>query len=422
MSFRSAIQVIVLFFIAAQFISCAGYNAKSYNQVTMNMINQYRSGQFKLAYQSANGLVQSSSPSTDQDQDYRLTLLERGKIALANGDYDNAIKDLQEAEKRLLQIEGTISLSEEAGSLFTNDLGKEYEAEAYEKIMISPYLALAYLGKNDFAGARVERNRTINKINQYIEREKKTELENPFARYISALIYEMEDKNQDAKIEYRKIAKNNRQLSSYMNQEIKKLNQRTTTDLVIITDVGLAPTKYEQKFGPVHVSVQGTVVSLAFAYAKVRPLPSSINSVELYMNNTLKGKTRLLYNLEKTVLEQHKKIEERQLNSIKKRVLLRLTAQIGLQVAGKKTKGIAGGLMQLGGALFGGISSHMERADLRRWSTLPKQIQFTRIRNLTPGEQTIQLGINGNRAKLSQARKINLVKNKINILYLVAPQ
>jgi hypothetical protein len=117
----------------------------------------------------------------------------------------------------------------------------------HETLMISPYLVLAYLNKGDLDGARIERNRTISKIHQYIEaKPERAYLENPFARLLSAVIYEMEGKYDDAKIEYRKMK---------LDYEIKHLDERKgdAADLVILIDVGTGPQKYEVKYGPVTV-------------------------------------------------------------------------------------------------------------------------------------------------------------------------
>jgi len=56
--------------------------------------------------------------SKNYPQDTFIALLERGKIALDAKQYKTAINDLSQAEKRFLDIEGTISLSEETSSLF----------------------------------------------------------------------------------------------------------------------------------------------------------------------------------------------------------------------------------------------------------------------------------------------------------------
>jgi len=133
------------------------------------VINQLMRGDFVSALALADQRCRQAQAPKGPKQDSYLTLLERGKIALAAGSYDQSIADLEEAERRFLQIEGTIPIIETFGSLLLDDTTAEYEPEIHEKLMISPYLLLAYLAKGDFDGARVERNRIITKIHQYIE-------------------------------------------------------------------------------------------------------------------------------------------------------------------------------------------------------------------------------------------------------------
>ncbi len=203
------ILISILLVIGVFFTSC-GKNAKTYNDQMDPTLANYSVEEYQAALELIDALFKSTENTNKGEKNQYLLLLEKGKIALANGDYDTAIECFQEAESRFLLIEGTVSVPEGLGTLLSDDTNSEYEAEVHEKMLISPYLVLAYLGKGDFDGARIERNRTITKIHQYIEQNPELEyLENPFARYISALIYEMEDKTDDARIAYQKLGMEN---------------------------------------------------------------------------------------------------------------------------------------------------------------------------------------------------------------------
>ncbi len=394
--------------------TCAGFRAKPYNQSTRGMLQNYRNGQFALAYTRADSLVKYSGRR--QKQDYYLTLLERGKVALANGNYDQAIRDIQIAEKHFLKIEGQISIGEEVGSLFSNERGKLYEVDPHEMLLISPYLALAYLAKGDFTGARVERNRTINKINQYIERSRKRRyLENPFSRYVSALIYEMEGKGDDARIEYRKMAKYSKYLK-HMKQAAKKVGKKST-DLVVLVDAGVAPRKYEIKYGPTTMRIGKQIHTIAFAYAGMRVSSSRIRNCRVYVDKKKMGKTRLLYNLERTVMIRHNKTKSKRVGNLLKRVIAKVAISAGLQAAGRKAKGTGGAILKIGGVLFGAVSSFMEKADLRQWSTLPKNIQYIRIPNLKPGNHLIKIRHGAG----VQEKRVVIKKDTVTIAYFVSP-
>jgi len=328
-------------------------------------------GDYESAFRHADFLYRRTEQKDGPKQNKYLSLLERGKIALMAGQYDRATADLQEAERRFLTIEGTISIVEGFGSLLLDDTVMEYEAEMHEKLMISPYLVLAYLGQGNFDGAKVERNRTINKIHQYIDEkpQERAYLENPFARYLSALIYEMEEKTDDAKIEYRKLK---------LEREVERLENKKskTTDLVIFIETGHAPQKYEKRWGPQQIPTPQGTITLGFTYAGYAPLPSEVSTPTIYINDKLVGESELLYDLEKTILTQYEKNKA----SLESKLVARMTAKALTQMAAKMAakealKKIPFASMFADMAVDAAAKEWlaMEKADLRGWMTLPKK-------------------------------------------------
>ena len=383
--------------------------ANLYTDETRSFMQALRNDQVEAALEYADSFVAQTLTSGKTKQNKYLALLERGKIALAAGRYDQCIADLQEAEKRFLTIEGTISLTEGFGSILTDDTAQEYEAEMHEKIMISPYLVLAYLGKGDFAGAIVERNRTINKINQYVEvKEERGYLENPFARLLAAILYEIENKPDDAKIEYRKMK---------WEAESARLEQkRKSTDLVILIDTGLAPHKYQLKWGPVPVVAKDTTIQLGFAYASYAPTVSTVSRVAVSLNGNPAGAAGLLYDLENTVLAQYEKDKA----AIIAKLVSRLTAKAATQVSAHaaadrvaKDNPLAGFLLKALVNIGSAVWMAVEQADLRSWSTLPGKIYYLRINSLDPGEHRIVIDYGSG----VQEKTVKLEKDEIGIAY-----
>ncbi|HOG17987.1 MAG: hypothetical protein A4E73_02012 [Syntrophaceae bacterium PtaU1.Bin231] len=383
--------------------------ARLYTDETRSFLTALRDGRAESALEHADSFVQRTATSGKVRQNKYLALLERGKIALNAGRYDQCIADLQEAERRFLTIEGTISLAEGFGSILTDDAAREYEAEAIEKIMISPYLALAYLGKGDFAGALVERNRTINKINQYLEeREARGYLDNPFARLLSAVLYEMEGKPDDAGIEYRKMG---------WDAELARLEKReNSTDLVILIDTGLAPYKRQMKWGPLPVVAKDRVIHLGFAYAAYEPTPSAVSKCDISLDGNPLGAAGLLYDLGKAVLAQYEKDKP----AIIAKMVTRMTAKAAAQVSAHATADrVAEDNPQLASFLRmlanigGAVWIAVEQADLRNWSTLPGRIFYLRVSGLAPGEHRISIDYGCG----LQEKSVNLAKEKIGIAY-----
>ncbi len=391
-----------------QNIEPSGYTLE-YNPMIVNL----KKGDFAAAFAEADSLHRRYQHPDGVKQNKYLSLLERGRVALTAGMFEQAIADLQEAEKRFLTIEGTISLTEGFGSILTDDTAMEYEAEMHEKLMISPYLVMAYLNKGDFSGAVVERNRTITKINQYIE-EKPVErayLENPFARYLTALMYEMEDKKDDAKIEYKKLKK---------EQDIARLDGQTakTTDLVILVDVGLAPQKFQRKWGPAPIPGVGVV---GFAYAEYAPTPTAVTTADIHLNEKLIGSAELLYDLENTVLTQYEKNKP----DIQAKITARMTAKAATQFAAKmaakevlKNIPFASLFSDIAIDAAGAAWIAAEQADLRGWLSLPKQIRHLRINALEPGEYAIKIDYGCG----TETKNVRVEKDRINIAYFAYPK
>jgi hypothetical protein len=383
--------------------------ANLYTDETRSFLLALRNDNAQAALEYADSFVLQTLTSGKTKQNKYLALLERGKIALAAGRYDQCITDLQEAERRFLQIEGTISLTEGFGSILTDDTTQEYEAEMHEKIMISPYLALAYLGKGDFAAAIVERNRAINKITQYIEaKEERGYLENPFARLLAALLYEMENKPDDAKIEYRKMK---------WDAESARLEKKgKSTDLAILIDTGLAPHKYQVKWGPLPVVSKDTTIQLGFAYASYGPTASAVSQVEVSLDGNPAGAAGLLYDLENTVLTQYEKDKA----AIIAKLVTRMTAKAATQVSAHaaadrvgKDNPLAGFLLKSLVNIGSAVWMAVEQADLRSWSTLPGKIHYLRIKGLVPGEHKIKIDYGSG----VQEKTVKLEKDKIGIAY-----
>jgi len=377
------------------------------------ILSSLTKGEPEPAFAHADLIFKRSQAPDGAKQNRYLALLERGKLALAARKYDQCIADLQEAEKRFLTIEGTVSLAEGLGSLATDDTTQEYEPEMHEKLMISPYLVLAYLNKGDFDGARVERNRTIHKIHQYIEEKpERTYLENPFARLLSAIVYEMDGKHDDAKIEYRKMK---------LDNEIKRLDEKkqSATDLVILIDAGIGPQKYEVKWGPMTVPAGTQTITLGFTYAGYNPSSSDVQNCSVSLNGKPAGEASILYDLENTILAQYESNKEAVTGKIVARMTGKAASQVLAQYAAERLAGnipFAGLFMKTAITVASNQWISAEKADLRSWLTLPKQIQYLRLNNLEPGDHSVIINHKGR----SQEQKVKMEKGKIKVVHFLA--
>lgn len=421
---------LILFFLPYIFIfnGCASYTKKA-----SEIQRYYSAGNYQMAKQ-----ISDESVNSAKKRDKYLLLLERGKINLVAGDYTAAIKDFQEAEQNLLDIEGTFSVSEQTMSIILDDTVKTYEANAFEQTMLSPYLAISYLQNNDIEGAFVERNRTINKITEYIEKNNLEFFDNTFARCLSAVLYLSENKSDDVRIEFKKI--NQKTGLSEFSPDENRINELSKTNgLYLFIETGLSPIKIEKK----DTIPVGTIL-INVVYPIYQKRGTNINYNEVLIDDSPVGNSFILYNLEKMIMEYFEKVE---LPKIMARVTARATSKAAAQVAAQKMifgeeedkrnkqpndpQQIEEKAPQkddrynkqtdhtntdrtenqdntrkpkqdeLLGILFDAVAKALamaEKADTRSWQTLPSQIHFFSIANLSPGKHKLTIisrGFNG---------------------------
>ena len=378
-------------------VACATYTS------TMDLSRDlYYDGRYDDALVHLDKLVADAS-----DRDYYLLLLERGKVNLAAGKYDSAIVDLQEAERRFLEIESTISVAGAFKSIIINPTMGEYESEPHEKIMISSYLLLAYWLKGDRDGAFIERNRLVGRLKQHtdgLSDKDRASLDVPFARYLAAMLYEIEGRADDARIEYEAI---NRLMPGTAPETVDP-NLR---ELVVFAEIGRAPVKvsteirgYLQKDGPNIVgffnlpgatapqmfflpgfgdlSLDKPGVLFTFAFPRCVREPRTVDRGRLVIDGAEAGEMTVLDDLETTAYAVYEKELGATLIKAAFRTYLKTVAQTTLADA----DGAAGVTFDVIGKLFAAV----DRADTRSWQTLPAEIAFYRM-ECPPGRHTVQI-------------------------------
>ncbi|PKL14857.1 MAG: hypothetical protein CVV50_02180, partial [Spirochaetae bacterium HGW-Spirochaetae-6] len=256
----------------------------------------------------------------------------------------------------------------------------------------------------------------------YIEdKGKETEyLENPFARYLSAIIYENEAKFQDAVIEYRKIKSATPGLAAIMDQELNRLKKRPKlNDLVVFVDMGKSPQKAEVSHKGNGKNSKGLGVVVSIVYAQYKARPYAVKSCKVLVNGTETGQTIPLYHLGKTILDQYEKSKGKLIGKLIARAALKTAVQAGGQ-AMMKSDNTAVKVAGLAAAIFGAASAAVERADLRSWTTLPDQIHMQRSYGLAPGKQVVQLSYldaAGNEIGRSAEQEVMIPEGQIGVAY-----
>ncbi len=406
---------------------CATYSSKM--EVSRDF---YYAGEYENALSSIDGLIKKSA-----DRDIYLYYLERGKIRIADGDYDSSIVDLQAAESRFREIEGTISVSEFFKSGLISDTRNEYQPEPHEMILINAYLLLDYWLKGDVEGAFIERNRVNNRLKQYTDGLSSGDwklLDVPFARYLVALLYENEGLFDDAGIEY---------------EEIRKIRPEAApdgplpgaTEIAVFAELGRAPVKRSREIrgyldykdgklfgfflfpgveeplvfstgvgGGFDLSDPGVIFT--FAFPQYERQPRNAFYCKVVVDGVEAARAVTLDSIEDTAMEAFNKKLGMILLKAAFRTYLKTVAQTKL--TGKKGE-VADILAK--------VLSAVERADTRSWQTLPAEIGIFRM-ECEPGRHELFLNYydeNGGLLGRSRRVKLDVKEGGKEIVYFPGP-
>ena len=143
-----------------------------------------------------------------QDRNRLLFYLDDGMLAFSVGEFEKAIRAFTTAEQLMEELY-TISISGEATTFLINDNTAPYRGEDFESVMVNLFLALSYANLSKIEDALVEARKIDSKLAainlQYDEDHQNAYREDPFARMLIGILYEMGKTNlnlNDAYISY----------------------------------------------------------------------------------------------------------------------------------------------------------------------------------------------------------------------------
>lgn len=369
----------------------------------------------------------TSFPQEPKGSNKVLTHMERGTILQGMGQFEASAKEFESAAREIATFEAraVISASKsttQIGSLLINEQIQPYEGKDFEKILIHAFDAINYLMMGDTEGARVEIRNAYRRQKELYEKhykaiqkaEKKAKgaswrhsfikadagrlknledkaasihsvYQNAFAYYISSLVYELTGETDDAYIDLKhaiKAAPDSIPIQKDLIRLSKELHYwddlelwekrfdnlniecRDGIDVFVVLGVGLAPVKEEVKF-PIPTTKGG----IAFAALPVyRFEPATTLAGMVGYNSTCIKTSRVLAvdaTAARNLLDEFPILFAKQV------------ARTSLKAAAtNRMKKEFGGLGSLAGSVYSAVT---EQADLRTWSTLPKEIQVARL-------------------------------------------
>lgn len=364
--------------------SCATYQSKVFKSRQL-----VESGQVSEATQQLKALA-------DQESDDQLIyVLDYATLLQYSNDLKQSNQYFMKALKLIDQFDYQ-SVSRVTGSLLFSEEMVQYKGDTFEKIFVNAYLALNFLELNDLDSALVETRRINEKYQFYRQEEKKNFEMNPFATYLSAMIWEADGKYDDAYIAYKDAYKLDRNIGninsdlirtakkSQRMDDYKKLKSdfpqvkdepswydKSMSDIVIIFQNGWGARKDFNPHSPRFPILRSVSSESRNARISIDPFDKS--------GSHYNAQTEFVYSVDeaaiKTLLEDQGSLVARRLGGV-------------------VAKEVAADQIRQKNELLGFVAKvamyASDRADLRQWSFLPKEFQMVRIR-VKPGKYRVRL-------------------------------
>lgn len=348
--------------------------------------------------------------------------LDRGMLAFSAGEFREAIQAFEKAE-RIMDELYTISLSQEATTFVINDNTAPYRGEDFESVMVNLFLALSYANLSQIEEALVEARKVDSKLTainlQYSESQKNGYQEDPFARLLMGILYEMgqtaNDLNdayvsyslalQGYETEYQRfglaipqvLVENALSTAEFMGaEEEEKLREKFPAQ----TYLPLGERKDKAEVFALHLNGRapvkepdlvvlpmpdGFLVKLAFP--SYRPVSRTIVGARLYAkpvedDTAYQANFSLAEPIGRIAVEN---LEDRR-GRIAAKTLARVTAKyLAVKAAQREASEQFGGLAGLLAGVTGNLLAFVsEEPDLRSWRTLPAEILISKL-TLAPG-------------------------------------
>ena len=394
-----------------------------------------------------------------------LYLMERGRTAQIGNELKVSREDYLHAKEAIAGLEqkavvNASGVGSKAASFLTNDNAIPYVGQSYEHVFLYHFQAMNYLFERDLQGALVEvrraneeqtlalRNhaREIEKLEKKKQKKAqpanqkkaffkafeqldsvservKNSFQNAYTFYASGVMWELEGKDNDAYIDYKKaleIFPDNLFLQADVVRLAKTLGMRADLErfkkqfkinkampvagggeLIVFYEQGFAPVKKEVK---VSIPTPSGIHSLAFpTYSGQWRSTPALTLKDISNNQTLGTTSPIVY----VQALATKALQEDLLGMFVRQVVRVVAKKEAANQAGEKL----GGAGTVAATLFNVVT---ERADLRSWLTLPNDAQIFRA-SLAAGERTIKVG-NG---MASESVAIKIIPGKKTILRVI---
>ena len=386
---------------------CAG----DYVARTRHLRTAYERESYDLALTELDAVAKQGS-----GKDTLLVLLDRGMVLHAAGRWRDSIQVLAEADRLASELD-VVSVSEEAGTLLTNERERAYRGEDFERLMISVLQALNYAQLGQDEEALVEVRRVNERLQKMIVDERKPYEQLAIARYIGGVLYEDQGEWDSAYIDYAKaleLAPGLGPLAEPLLRLAKKTGRMDEYERLR----GRFPDVAHEPLGPGEGQVL-VVVEAGLAPEK-EPADRMLETHDLIQVPVYRDRGRP--DLARVWVGDggQRAVTVTSLADVAKVHLNeRIGRMLARQVAGAVAKaGLAAGAGALTkskelGALTFLLLNTLNQPDLRSWMSLPAEFQLARFR-LPAGRHTVTVEAAGLRTE----RQVEVQPGRVRILVL----
>ena len=368
-----------------------------------------------------------------------LYLLDKGMVLRMKRDFAGSNLALEAAKTEMERLYAA-SVSENTLSFVVNDATVSYAGDDYEQVLVHLYMALNYLELGQPDEARVEAlqvDTRLREIGEKIPGNKFTE--DALSRYLTGMIYEELGEWSDAMIAYRKAYEAYKKyrvnyglaMPDMLKHDLLRLAHRQGLadeaaqyrqefgietphevireqegELVFVLNNGLAPVKREKIVGATSPS-HSVMADPTTRYKQITPaLPVVVNIALPYHesrpNNVLNARVSVSGKQAYTqMMEDIDALARASLDSRMPAITARSIARAVSKVVMQQSVDRAGrnrdndlAVELLSSFVVRMAAAATERADTRRWLTLPANVQLARL-SLPPGRYTITVDLLG---------------------------
>ena len=370
------------------------------------------------------------NPSTGTDK--LLYLLDKAMLQRMSGLYSASNTTFEQAKVLMDELEAT-SVTEQLGALTINDSAMSYEGEDYEQTAVHIYAALNYIELGLWDEARVEALQIDERIKRVKEKRDGKAVEDPFARYLTGLIFEQGAEYSDAMIAYRDAyqtyQKYKQPIPLFLQQDLLRLSKyldlkqeyqtfvtkfgikekykvsqlQQQGEIILLIHHSLAPIKRAHET----LVYSSTGVPLRISMPVYQSRPSYIHQVRLVVGDRI---------VQTVMVDSFDKLARLSLETHRAAMTARLIARALIKKQAANQVGDKGGA--LAGFLVDVAGMVTETADTRSWLTLPKNILLARLplaAGIYPAKLEL-LGPNGHVVQTVDLGDIKVFKGKKTVL------